>query len=88
MGTMEIPVKGFGVCVTVRHWYYDISNQRVATAFEFINLFNSALHVSGNKFAHPQEPFLTVCTAFGTMHRSAAVSVHCTKGVYRVKKCS
>ena len=57
--------------------------------FSFINLFNSALHVSGDKFAHPQEHFLTVYTGFGTMHRhccrlvpwhrSAAVSVHCTK---------
>ena len=51
--------------------------------FFFINLFNSALYVSGDKFAHPQEHFLIVYTAFGTMHRhccrSAAVSVHCTK---------
>ena len=30
--------------------------------------FKSALHVSGDKFAHPQEYFLTVYTAFGTMH--------------------
>ena len=28
--------------------------------FSFINLFNSALHVSGDKFAHPQEHFLTI----------------------------
>ena len=55
--------------------------------FSFINLFNSALHVSGDKFARLQEHFLIVYTAFGTMHRncrrpvqrSAAVSVHCTK---------
>ena len=39
-----------------------------ATTFSFINLFNSALHVSGDKFAHPQDLFLTVYTAFGTMH--------------------
>jgi len=42
-------------------------------------VLKSALHVSGDKFAHPQEHFLTVCTAFGTMHRrccrSAAASV-------------
>ena len=44
-----------------------------------MNLFNSALHVSGDKFAHPQENILTVYTAFGTMHRSAAVSVHYIK---------
>jgi len=35
----------------------------------FIDLFKSALHVSGDKLAHPQEHFLTVDTAFGTMHR-------------------
>ena len=33
-----------------------------------INLFKSALHDSGDKFAHPQEHFLTVYTAFGTTH--------------------
>jgi hypothetical protein len=31
--------------------------------------FNSALNVSGDKLAHPQEQFLTVYTAFGTMNR-------------------
>ena len=30
--------------------------------------FKSSQHVSGDKFAHPQELFLTVHTAFGTMH--------------------
>jgi len=35
----------------------------------FIDLFKSALHFSGDKLAHPQEHFLAVCTAFGTMHR-------------------
>jgi len=34
----------------------------------FIDLFKSALHVLGDKLAHPQEHFLTVYTAFGTMH--------------------
>jgi len=29
----------------------------------FIDVFKSALHVSGDKFAHPQEHFLTVYTA-------------------------
>ena len=48
--------------------YNDVSNQQDATHFSFINLFKSALHISGDKFAHPQEHFLTVCTAFGTMH--------------------
>ena len=47
----------------------DVSNQQDATSFSLINLFKSALHVSGDKFAHPQEHFLTVYTAFGTIHR-------------------
>jgi len=34
----------------------------------FIDLFKSALHVSGDKLTHPQEHFLTVYIAFGTMH--------------------
>ena len=33
----------------------------------FIDLFKSALHVSGDKLAHLQEHFLTVYTAFGTV---------------------
>ena len=70
-----------------------VNNQQDATTFSFINLFNSALlHVSGDKFAHPQEHFLTVYTAFGTMHRHcclpAAVSVHCTKSCIYGQKCS
>ena len=48
--------------------YNDVNNQQDATTFSFINLFNSPLHVSGDKFTHPQEHFLTVYTAFGTMH--------------------
>ena len=47
--------------------------------FRLLIFFKSVQHVSDDKFAHPQEHFLTVYTAFGTMHRSAAVSVHCTK---------
>ena len=46
--------------------YNDVNNQQDATTFSFINLFNSALHISGDKFTHPQELFLTVYTAFGT----------------------
>ena len=34
-----------------------------------IDLFKSALHVSGDKLAHLQEHFLTVYTAFGTVRR-------------------
>ena len=51
--------------------------------FPFIDLFKLALHVSGDKLAHLQEHFLTVYTAFGTIHRyccQAAISVYCTKG--------
>ena len=63
--------------------FIDVSNQQDATTFTFINLFKSALHVSGDKFAHPQEHFLTVCTDLKVpsqlWHWSAAVSVHCTK---------
>jgi hypothetical protein len=35
--------------------FYGVNNQQDATSLSFINLFNSALHVSGDKFAHPQE---------------------------------
>ena len=41
--------------------------------FSYINPFNSAPHVSGDKFAHPQEIFLTVYTAFGTMQSRSAI---------------
>ena len=57
----------------------DVNNQRDSKTFSFINLFKSAQHVSGDKFGHPQEHFLTLCTAFCTIHRSAAEAVHCTK---------
>ena len=52
------------VCVTVHRWYNDVSSQQDAKTFSFINLFKSALHVSGDKFANSQECFLTVYTAF------------------------
>jgi hypothetical protein len=45
-----------GVCVTVHHQYNGVSNQQDATTL-FINLFKWALHVSGDKFTHPQEHF-------------------------------
>jgi hypothetical protein len=35
----------------------------------FIDLFKTALQVSGDKLAHPQEHYLTLYTAFGTVHR-------------------
>ena len=54
--------------------------------FFFIYLFKSALHVSGDIYAHPQEHFLSVYTAFGTMHRHCCRPVHCTKScIYRQK---
>ena len=59
--------------------YNDVNNQQDATTFSFINLFNSALHVPGDKFAHPQEHLLTVCTAFGTVNR------HCCRPVPRLR---
>ena len=73
--------------------FNDVKNQQDATTFSFINIFKSAQHVSGDKFAHSQQHFLTVYAAFGTMnplccrpvptvqpwHRSAAEAVHCTK---------
>jgi hypothetical protein len=40
--------------------YNDVNNQQDATIFLFTNLFNSALHVSDDKFAHPQEHFWTM----------------------------
>ena len=48
------------VCVTAHHQYNDVSNKRNETTFSLINLFNSVLQVSGDKFAHPQEHFLTI----------------------------
>ena len=39
--------------------YNDVNNQQ-DTTFSFINLFKSALHVSGDKFARPQENFLII----------------------------
>jgi len=35
----------------------------------FSDLFESDVHVSGDKLVHLQEHFLTIYTAFGTMHR-------------------
>ena len=48
--------------------------------FSFISLFNSALHITGDKSAHPQEHFLTVYTAFGSMH------LHCCRPVPRLRR--
>jgi len=48
----------------------------------FIDLFEFALHVSGDKLARPQEYVLIVCTAFGTMHRC------CWRPVTKVRRSS
>jgi len=45
----------------------------------FVDLFESGLHVSGDKIAHPQEQFSTVYTAFGTMCRYCCWPVTCLK---------
>jgi hypothetical protein len=39
--------------------------------FPFIDLFKSAVHVSGDVFAHPPEQFNRIYS-FGTTHRPAA----------------
>ena len=59
--------------------YNDVNNQQDAKTLSFINLFSSAPHVSGDKFVHPQERFLTVYTTFATMHR------HCCRSVSRLR---
>jgi hypothetical protein len=56
----------------------DVNNQQDATTFHFINLFNSALHVSGDKFTHPQEQFSILYTAFGTVYGHCCRPVHST----------
>jgi len=59
------------VCVTVRHQYCNNL---------FRLLFKSALHVSGDKFVHHQEHFLTVYAAFGKTDR------HCCRPVPRLRR--
>ena len=80
-----------GVCVTVHRYYNDVNNQQDATTFSFINLFKSAQHVSDDKFAHPQEHFLTIYSfwynALPLLPRQQRPCV-VPKTVYTVKKCS
>ena len=73
----------------------DVNNQPDTTIFSFINIFNSALHVSGDKFAQPQERFLTIyiqllvqCTASAAdwCHGGIVALVGSRGGA--VKKCS
>jgi len=52
---------------TIRTTIYETNNmQQILFIHLIIDLFESTLHVSGDKFAHPQEHFLTVYAAFGT----------------------
>ena len=54
----------------------------------FNDLFKSALHVSGDELAHPQEHFLTVYTVFGISRRMRWAGhverMGEEKGVYKV----
>ena len=73
-----------------------VSNHQDATTFSFINPFNSALHVLGDKFADPQEQILTIYSfwynAPTLLPTGAAVEMELVpsqpKAVYTVKKCS
>jgi len=51
--------------------------QRFSFTDLFIDLFNSALHVSGDKLAHLQEHFLTVYTAFGKIQCTGRQQCRC-----------
>jgi len=53
-----------------------VNNQQDATTFSFINLFNSALHVLGDKFVHPQEHFLAIYTVLVQCTGTAADKCH------------
>ena len=48
----------------VNHCTNDVSNQQDTTTYSFINLFKSALHVWGDKLAHPQEHFFDCIYSF------------------------
>ena len=49
---------------------YDVSNQRDAKAFSFINLFSSALHVSGDKFAGSISTVALVSSSVGALYQN------------------
>ena len=66
--------------------YYDVNNQQDATTFSFINLFKSAQHVSGDKFAHPQEQSMEFHLNRDTGRQQRRCIV--PKAIYTVKKCS
>ena len=52
------------VCVTGHHQYNGVSNQQYGKTFSFITPLKSALHVSGDKFAHNQEHFFDCIYSF------------------------
>jgi len=58
----------FYVCVTVRHWYNNINQPTRCENNRFYWYLQSAQHVSGDNFPHPQEHW-TVFAACGIMHR-------------------
>jgi len=80
----------FDVCETVHHYNNDVSNQQIATIFfywSFIDLFESALHVSGDKLAHLQEHFwlyiqlwynVPVGSNIGALYQSCKYSQKCS----------
>ena len=79
--------------------YSDVNNQQDATTFSFIKLFNSALHVSGDKFAHLQEHFFYCIYSFwyntptllptgATVEMERSVSALYQKMYIQSKKCS
>ena len=65
--------------------YNDVNNQQDGTTFRLL-IFLIQPYMFRATFVHPQEHFLTVYTAFGTMRRSAAVSVHCTESCIYCQK--
>ena len=60
--------------------FNDVNNQQEATTFSFINLFKSALQVSGDKFAHPQEQFWLYIELLVQCTDTAADRCHCWDG--------
>jgi hypothetical protein len=48
-----LAVRRFTLAVKFIISYNVVNNQQDAITFSFINLFNSTLHVLGDKFAHP-----------------------------------
>jgi hypothetical protein len=82
------------LCDRASFYYNDVNNQQDETTFSFINILNSEAHVSGDKFAHLQEHFLTVYwqnaptlpPTGGTGLQQCLYIV--LKAVYTVKNCS